>query len=174
MDIDVALLALVYLAIGFYSKNIISKWLISEDRKLDIITVFVTVLLICFCVYNYWDGRRLYNFDMKILQYKSYVLAVIIPCSFGIILLRISYWIGRIRILTLLEKVLSYVGEMTLPIMFIHMPLNHWKYQGYGGSLIYVLVGICGPIIFTLIFNRFKIMRKFFGLPIVTITRREK
>lgn len=50
--------------------------------------------------------------------------------------------------------------------MFIHAPLNkllleHFKY----GRLFYVLIGVGVPVIITLMFSRFKIKRKLFGLP---------
>lgn len=53
----------------------------------------------------------------------------------------------------------------TIPIMFMHIPLNHWKDAFEYGRVMYVVIGIGIPIVFTLIFNKYKAMRKLFGLP---------
>lgn len=49
--------------------------------------------------------------------------------------------------------------------MFMHIPLNHWKDAFEYGRVMYVVIGIGIPIVFTLIFNKYKAMRKLFGLP---------
>lgn len=169
-NMDVALLALVYLAIGFYYKVPIKKWLEDDNRKFDIIALIISVLLVAFCVFNYWGGRRLYYFDMKPLYYKELFSAILIPCAFGVVLCRIVFWIERVQPLSWLERAFAFLGRMTLPIMFMHVPLNTWKVQfGYDGAWygrsVYVAIGIGVPVIFTLAFHRFRIMRKLFGLP---------
>jgi len=180
-NMDVALFALVYLMIGFYYKAPIRKWLEDDNRKLDIITLIISVFLVASCVFNYWGGRRLYYFDMKPLYYKELLSAVLIPCAFGIVLCRIVFWIEKMKILAWLERGFAFLGRMTLPIMFMHVPLNTWKVQlGYDGAwygrIVYVAIGIGVPAIFTLAFHQFGIMRKLFGLPNLSRneTEREK
>lgn len=173
-NVDVALLAVVYLAIGFYYRERIERWLKEDDKKYDVIALIISILLVVFCVINYCGGRRLYYFDMKPLYYKELISAVVIPCGFGIVLCRNVYWIeiicDRIKVMKLMENGFALLGRMTLPIMFMHVPLNTWKEQfGYAdawnGRGVYVAIGIGVPVIFTVAFSRFRVMRKLFGLP---------
>ena len=148
----------------FYKEQI-RMLIVTRENKYDMFALGITVLLTGFCVFNYWDGRCLYYFDMKPLYYKELCLAIIIPSAFGIVLCRITYWITHCQALGWLNKGLEYWGRMTIPIMFLHIPLNYWKdILGYGRG-VYVLIGVGGPVLFTLLLNRFKIMRKLFGLP---------
>ena len=49
--------------------------------------------------------------------------------------------------------------------MFMHISRNHWKGSlGYGRN-VFILIGIGLPLVFTLVFNRYSVMRKGFGLP---------
>lgn len=164
-NLDIALLAVVYLAIGFYLREYIGKWINEDDRRFDIIALIVSLLLVVFCIFNYWCGRRVYYFDMKPLYYKELFSAIFIPCAFGIVLCRIVYWVGRIQVLEWLENGFVFLGRMTLPIMFMHVPLNTWKEQFGYSRIVYVLIGLGVPVIFTVVFHRFRIMRKLFGLP---------
>ena len=164
-NLDVALLALVYLAIGYYYKDKIKLILYDENKKIDLMAISVTVILAIFCIINYRTEEPFYYFDMKPVYYKEFFSAIIIPCAFGIAIARLIHWIVKYRFLSWLMYGLAYIGQMTLPIMFMHVPLNTWKDTLGYGRLMYVLIGIGVPVVFTLIFNRFKLMRKLFGLP---------
>ncbi|MCI8577029.1 MAG: acyltransferase family protein [Lachnospiraceae bacterium] len=164
-NLDVALLAVVYLAIGFYHKERINLWLAKGSKKSDIFAVLTTCILVVFCIFNYWGGRRVYYFDMKQLFYKELFMAIVIPCAFGIVLCRLVYWIDIVDTFKWLKKGLCYLGQMTLPIMYLHVPLNTWKVEVKYGRIVYMLIGVCVPIVFTVLLNRFTIMRKLFGLP---------
>lgn len=166
-NFDVALLVLVYFAIGYYNKDRIHKVLYSDDRKLDILAGIVAVVLIIFCYFNYKSEETLYYFDMKPVYYHELFLTVIIPCAFGIVLARLVRWVSGINVLSWLYKGLAYLGQMTIPIMFMHVPLNTWKDALGYGQVIYLLMGVGVPVIFTLTFNRFSMMRKLFGLSVI-------
>lgn len=51
-NIDVALLALVYIGIGFYFKELINRWIYEKNIILDFIAFVITVFLIIFCFYS--------------------------------------------------------------------------------------------------------------------------
>mgnify|MGYP007042469901 CR=1 FL=1 len=72
---------------------------------------------------------------------------------------------GKINWLDGLNRFFALCGQATIPIMFMHIPLNHWKDAFEYGRVMYVVIGIGIPIVFTLIFNKYKAMRKLFGLP---------
>ena len=56
-------------------------------------------------------------------------------------------------------------GRATIPIMFMHIPSNHWQSEFNYGKLIYVVIGVGVPVLFTLLFNRVQLMRSVFGIP---------
>lgn len=163
-NLDVALLALVYITIGFYYKENINAWINVNSSKYDVIATLVTILLIVFCVFNYRNDRRFYYFDMKLLYYKELISVILIPLAFGIVLFRLVYWISKCKVLVWLNIGLSYIGKMTVPIMFMHVPLNNWGEELGYGRLVYILIGVGIPLVVTLVLNRFKIMRRIFGL----------
>lgn len=165
LNLDVALLALVYLAIGYYNKERVKCILKSDRKKYDVIAVMIAAILIVFCYFNYRDGEPFYYFDMKPVYYHESLSAVVIPCAFGFVIARLIHWIEKCRILDWLSYGLAYLGQMTIPIMFLHVPLNNCKdVLGYG-RFVYILIGVGIPVVFTMIFNRFHVMRKLFGLP---------
>lgn len=158
-------MALVYISIGFFYKNKIKELLESESRKYDFVAGIITVLLVLFCWLIYKDGNRLYYFDMKPVYYKELISAIVIPCSFGIVLARLVHWMEKSEWLNLVNRFLILCGRATVPIMFMHIPLNHWKDSLGYDRIVFLVIGVCIPLAFTLIFNRYKFMRKLFGLP---------
>lgn len=102
---------------------------------------------------------------MKPVYYKELVSAILIPCAFGIVLVRLVHWIEKTKLLNRLNHFIILCGRATIPIMFMHIPLNHWKESLGYGRVEFILIGIGLPLAFTLIFNRYSAMRKLFGLP---------
>ena len=103
--------------------------------------------------------------NLLIYSYKELISAALIPCAFGMVFARIIYWMEKINWLDGLNRFFALCGQATIPIMFMHIPLNHWKDAFEYGRVMYVVIGIGIPIVFTLIFNKYKAMRKLFGLP---------
>ena len=164
-DLDVSLMALVYISIGFFYKNKIKELLESDSKKYDLTAGIVAAVLALFCWFIYRDDNRLYYFDMKPVYYKELISAIVIPCAFGIVLVRLVHWVEKTKWLDGLNRFLALCGQATIPIMFMHIPLNHWKDSLGYGRVEFLVIGICVPLAFTLIFNRYKFMRKLFGLP---------
>lgn len=166
-NIDVALLASVYFAIGFNNKERIQSYMSKKCWQYDVIAVFLMLLFVGFCLWNYKDGQAIYYFDMKPVKYPSYILAIVIPCCVGFIFARVIYWLSRPKWLKKLRILLSYLGQTTLPIMMMHVPLNTLKgVVGYN-RLVYVLIGIGIPVIITITLGRFAMCRRLFGLPLL-------
>lgn len=158
-------MALVYVGIGFFYKDKIKELLESKLKKYDLTAGIVLIALVLFCWSIYRDGNRLYYFDMKPVYYKELISAIVIPCAFGIVLVRLVHRMEKTKWLDGLNRFLALCGQATIPIMFMHIPLNHWKDSLGYGRVEFSLIGICVPLAFTLIFNRYKYMRKLFGLP---------
>lgn len=164
-NLDVCLIALVYIAIGYYNKELIRRWLYDRKCKYDYIAFLTFVIIILFCYMNYKDGTTHYYFDMKSVYYKELILAILVPCAFGIIIMRILYWWSYTAVLQSIYSMFDILGRVTVPIMFMHVTLNIWKEKLEYGLIAYVLIGIGIPVAFAYLFGRFEIMRKFFGLP---------
>lgn len=164
-NLDVALLALVYISIGYYNKDRIKRFMSSNKKLYDYFAAGLVIVIAIFCFVNYRGEEPIYHFDMKNVYYHDLLLAVLIPCTFGFIFLRLDRVIRRRNKVAVLLSTFSFLGRMTVPIMFMHMPLNAFREMlGYGG-VTYVLIGIGMPCIFTLLFNRYKVARALFGLP---------
>lgn len=81
-NLDVALLALVYLAIGYYNKERIKCILKSDGKKYDVTALMTAATLTVFCFFYYRNGEPFFYFDMKPVYYHELFSAVIIPCTF--------------------------------------------------------------------------------------------
>lgn len=158
-------MALVYLEIGFFHKNRL-KWL-TETKSVvcDFFSGSVAAGLALLCWYIYKDGQRLYYFDMKPVYYRDLLPAILIPCAFGIVLIRLSYWLSKVKLMKGINVFLGLCGQATVPIMFMHVPLNHWKDSiGYGRA-VYLLIGVGVPMVVTIICNSIPMARKLLGTP---------
>lgn len=164
-NLDVSLIALVYVGIGFFYKDKIKELLESNLIKYDLVSGIVTIALILFCCFIYKEGNEFYYFDMKPVYYKELISAILIPCSFGFVLIRLVHWLVKVKRLNLVNHFLVLCGRVTIPIMFMHIPLNHWKDSLGYGRIMFLIIGIGIPLGFTLIFNKCELMRKLFGLP---------
>lgn len=99
------------------------------------------------------------------MYYKELISALLIPCAFGMVLVRLVHWMGKIKWLDGLNQFLALCGQATIPIMFMHILLNHWKTELVYGRGIFVLIGVGVPIVSTILSHRNSVMRTLFGLP---------
>lgn len=164
-NVDVSLMALVYVGIGYFYKKEIEELIDSDATKYDVVGWGLVILLGLFCFFNYAGDKTLYYFDMKLVYYKELCSAILIPCAFGYVVVRIVHWLIKIEYLKVVQNFLAFCGRATIPIMFMHMPLNHWKNTIGYGRIAYVVIGVGIPLMITLIFNQVKIIKKSFGLP---------
>lgn len=151
---DVALIALCYYAFGFYGKEILS----GKYRKglLLLFTIISTIFVLL-------DNLKLLEFrlDLKYLVYNNLVLDLVIPIVLMVALIQISKIISILPFI----KPIEFLGTISLPIMYLHFPINLWlkNFWGDTGSLLFTLVGIILPTTITiLIFQRFSITKYFF------------
>lgn len=164
-NLDVALMALVYVGIGFFYKDKIKELLECDSRRFDLLSGLIAVALSLFCWFIYRNENQLYYFDMKPVYYKEFISALLIPCAFGMVLARLVYWMQKNKWLDSLNRFFVLCGQATIPIMFMHIPLNHWKTELAYGRWIFVLIGAGLPIVSTILFHSNRVMRKLFGLP---------
>ncbi len=151
-NIDVCLVALAYMAIGYYGKRYFVELLNNNEKKNNIILLICIALLIVILFWNWKVGK--YNeilkieLDMKYGIYHGIASAIIMPCVGAVIVCRAAWIIGFNQI----KKFFNFLGRNTIPIMFLHIPTN--GLQIGGGVLTYILVGIGIPITLCLIIRR--------------------
>ncbi|PEU35504.1 acyltransferase family protein [Bacillus toyonensis] len=152
---DVVLIAIVYYAFGFYYRDFIANTI---KRKLSAI---ILLSISCLFIIGEYSGFFTYSLDLKIHLYNNLILDLIIPISFTLTVCVISYWISKLSIF----KMFSTLGMMSLPIMYLHIPLNVLAlYISFDyGIFTYALIGITIPVLMNMFFlDRFKITRFLF------------
>lgn len=159
-DLDVALLVLSYLIIGYLLKDKIIGLIQRRSKKMDIIAAGIAVFLLLehLLTEMYGVPRQI---DLKVVVYKNPISVYIIPILYGFVIARISTFIEHKCKKT--KILFSYMGNLTIPIMFLHEPLNRYCLLS-NHLFIYLLVGIGIPILFSLVVSRFGFC-KYFGIP---------
>lgn len=165
-------MALVYVGIGFFYKEKIKNLLYSRSIQYDILAIVITIGLSLSLFFVYRIKHTLSFFDMKPVYYKELFFSILISCLFGIIFSRLVYWITNIREFDVVNFFMSLCGCATVPIMFMHVPLNYWKDMLGYGDIAYVVIGVGIPLFISIICNRSGIMRKLFGLPEISFQRK--
>lgn len=160
LDADVSLLVLSYLIAGYILKDKTVDLFQRKSLKLDIIAVGVAAVLILehLLMERYGIPRKI---DMKLVVYTNPISVYIIPALYGLVIARLSAFIERNC--ERLSRCLSYVGSITIPIMFLHEPLNRFcLLSNY--LLIYLLIGMGIPVLFSIAASQFECC-KYFGIP---------
>ena len=160
LNADVSLLVLSYLIAGYILKDKIVDLFQRKSLKLDIIAVGVAAVLILehLLMEMYGIPRQI---DMKLVVYTNPISVYIIPALYGLVIARLSAFIERNC--ERLSRCLSYVGSITIPIMFLHEPLNRFcLLSNY--FPIYLLIGIGIPVLFSIAAGQFEFC-KYFGIP---------
>jgi fucose 4-O-acetylase-like acetyltransferase len=153
-DLDVALIAVVYYAIGYFCK----KLLADISLRITLVTVAVSGLLIAID-YRGWMN---YVLNLKYVVYQHLLLDLLIPMVMAVALLGISQILARGR----LGRAVTLMGNVALPVVYLHVPINTVlliEYHCHYGNVAAVLFGFVTPIILSkLVFERFSWTRYLF------------
>lgn len=158
LNIDVCLLSIVYFMIGYYYKDKINL-IKGKVNKF----VFIICLIIFLTLINlYISGKFNFYFDMKYSHYRNFLLNIMIPLLVGYLLLTFSFIIKE----SYIGSILRIIGNYTIPIMYLHIPLNTYvsdlfKYRIY--IYIYLLIGILIPLMFGHICSKFIYLDRIFN-----------
>lgn len=135
-NLDVALMAVVYFAVGYYLKdmwmNVTKRWMVAG------LVVSVTAILL--------DGIGVidYRLSMKFLRYDHFVLDLAIPLSFTIVLVGIFQRFTTRMSFSWLQK----VEKHSLSIMYLHILMDKLLNDYFTYGLIgYTAIGVFIPII---------------------------
>ena len=142
-NVDVALMAVVYLAIGYYGKEFWMK--ITNRVWFGAISVAVLALL---ADQMEWTD---YELSMKFLNYEHFALDLIIPVTFTIVLIGLFQRISLKMELSVLQRIQKH----SISIMYLHIfadiVLNDFFTYGLIG---YTLIGIVVPICISLLIEK--------------------
>lgn len=152
--VDVTFVALMYYSLGYYLKDIIRKWVSS----VYIGSCFLIASVI-FITLDY-QGLIYYKLDMKYSIYNNLLLDLIIPFALVISVLFISYQLEKLSF-----PFLSYLGERSISIMYLHIVVNTIARQFVTYNfIVFTVIGIVLPIIIDYILQRSAITKfLFFG-----------
>lgn len=146
-DADVSLLCISYLAIGYYGNPVIDKWRKSDQFQVDFAAIAIAIILVT--EFAIMGGRTI---DMKQVLYPNLLYNYLIPIGYGLALLRLCRIISKR--LKCIKRALQAIGQMTIPIMYLHEPLNRYLQIAQDNILIYVLIGIGVPAFFVMLIQR--------------------
>lgn len=154
LNLDVCLISIVYFSMGFYLKETITK--IRNNFNISLY-ILISLIGLIFIILNL-KGILSYNLNMKLGHYYNLILDILIPSIFGIWGLITSMIISKINI-----TLIKFIGINTLPIMYLHIPLNGLiqnkiKY----GLITYILVGVVPALIFSHICSKNKYLEFLF------------
>jgi len=143
-NIDVALMAVVYFAIGYYMKAI---WM-NTTKRWFIAGLIGSVTAIVLDNFNLID----YHLSMKFIRYEHFVLDLIIPLSFTLVLVGLFQFIASRMSLKWLQK----IEKHSLTIMYLHIftdiLLNDYFAYGIIG---FTAFGLVIPIAASIMIQRF-------------------
>lgn len=112
-NIDVCMLAVPYMAMGYYYK----KNETTLHEKLFRNSIFLASLLIIgiFIAIDLF-GIYQYTFRMKYSQYTNFILPLLIPIAASVVLYKMAEWIVESR----LQGVLVEFGKISMVLMYVH------------------------------------------------------
>lgn len=148
---DVALICLSYYAFGFFGKNFL-KTLTSRQY------IFISLLPL-FLIIMHLNGWYSYKIDLKYLNYTHIIQDFVVPITMTIALCGLSQAISKIS-----SKYSTTIGNRTMSIMYIHVPLNEILYIFFmQGSLSYTIIGVFVPVLISkFIFEKYALTRLLF------------
>jgi len=146
-NIDVALFTLTYYAFGFFARDVLKNL----NARISAASIAVTAaLILCGAM-----GLFKYSINLKYGTYDNLILDLTIPIVISIALFAVSQKLASHKA----SDVLALLGKYSLPIMYLHLPVNiilHNYYNYNYGVFAFVLIGLAVPVVLAvLIFERF-------------------
>ncbi|WP_432357160.1 acyltransferase family protein [Sporosarcina sp. UB5] len=142
-NIDVALMAIVYFAIGYYFKEF---WM-DVPKRWMVVALVISVTAVLLDSFHLID----YRLSMKFLRYDHFVLDLVIPLSFTVLFVGIFQFITARLSLTWLQK----IEKHSLSIMYLHIfadiILNDYFTYGLIG---FTAIGLFIPIIVSILIKK--------------------
>ncbi len=153
-DLDVALVAVAYYAIGHFGR----RYLSAISLPVTLAAAAVSALLIAAA----HAGLFVYVLNLKYVIYNNILLDLLIPMVMCTALFGISQlWAG-----SKLGPAAGWIGSAALPIVFLHVPINTAllvEYHLQYGNAVAALIGFLTPLLLSkLLLDRFAITQQLF------------
>ncbi|KHL94741.1 hypothetical protein QW71_16110 [Paenibacillus sp. IHB B 3415] len=154
-NIDVALLAVTYYAIGFYGKQAIPALISRYSALLVLLPLSALVLLL------ERTGVIHYSLNMKYKEYESLVLDLAVPLLISLTICAAVYQLARLIPLGWMGS----LGRNTITIMYLHLPLNYSLKYLLGadyGLVPFTLIGVIVPLLAAKWAMRYPVLSRFY------------
>jgi fucose 4-O-acetylase-like acetyltransferase len=145
-DIDVAMLTLAYYAFGFYAKDVL--------KKLNTVITAASISFTALLIFLSALGLFSYSINVKYGTCSNLILDLVVPITISVALFALSQKCSSFKA----AGILAILGKYSLPIMYLHLPVNiilHNYYNIIFGPLTFVLIGLAVPTVLGIIFDRF-------------------
>lgn len=145
-DIDVSMLTLAYYAFGFFARDVLKHLNTAVSAAAAALTgslVFLNTL-----------GLFSYSLNVKYGTCSNLILDLIVPITMSAALFAASQRCSSFRA----AGILSVLGKYSLPIMYLHLPVNiilHNYYNYNCGPLAFILIGLAVPTVLGIMSERF-------------------
>jgi len=150
-NLDVALMAIVYFALGYYAKSV---WM-----NVTLPWLFGALVVVFGAVAADYVGMIDYHLSMKFLRYDHFILDLVIPIAFIIVILGIFQRLTGILPLEWLAK----VEKHSIAIMYLHIftdiIMNDYFQYGLIG---FTILGLAIPITASIVIQKLIPYGKFF------------
>ncbi|SES37625.1 acyltransferase family protein [Psychrobacillus sp. OK032] len=150
-NLDVVLMAIVYFSLGYYAKSV---WM-----NVTLPWLFGALVVVFGAVAADYVGLIDYHLSMKFLRYDHFILDLLIPIAFIIVILGIFQ---RLTVILPLEW-LAKVEKHSIAIMYLHIftdiIMNDYFQYGLIG---FTILGIAIPIIASIVIQKLIPYGKFF------------
>ena len=157
MNFDVSLLAVCYIAMGYYGKELVLIFL--NERNYSLLAALTSIAI--FLGLIILDVMKFINYqlDMKGVFYNSIIGDIMVPAICTLFILSLS----KLLVQYSLFNFLIYFGKYSIAIMFLHFAiLEIYKHYFHYNWVLFALAGSIIPLIFALICNKYKQTRILF------------
>lgn len=143
-NLDVALLAVVYFAIGYYCRELL--------KHIHPIAYIFAIGIVYWAMRGAWNETLDYHVSMKFIRYNHMVLDLVIPLACIIVLLGTIQYVTKFVRLRLFE----FISKHSIVIMYTHISFdklfnNFFDYELFG----YTCVSLIPALILSWAFYRF-------------------
>ncbi|MEH7451325.1 acyltransferase family protein [Gottfriedia acidiceleris] len=135
-NMDVALLAIFFLGLGFFAKKLIA----SISNFLGISCISLSIVYMTLYELNILD----YHLSLKYLRYNHLFLDALIPITMTIAVLYLCQKLAKLQFI----QPCTIFGKESLTIMYIHIFANAVFSQFFDyGPLLYTMIGLAVPMV---------------------------
>ena len=155
-NINTTLYVLPLFYIGYIYRQF--KW---DKKEIKILCVGASTIVVGAIILSL-DGILSYQLDIKHSMYAHLLLDLLIPTSFTLLIVLTA----KLFVSNVIGKILACLGQETLVIMYLHIPISYILLQHFefgNNFVIRVVLSIAFPVIISRLFiKKFRVTRFFF------------